>query len=78
MISLLQKLNDQVTISYQVTAEGGPGGIVSARDFIFIFKMAYSEDGTFVQVKKTSVFCNVKWSRIFSYIQYGTVRISST
>ena len=27
-----------------MTAEGGPGGIVSARDFIFIFKNDYKGD----------------------------------
>jgi hypothetical protein len=45
-----QRLNDKVSISYQVTAEGGPGGIVSSRDFIFIFKVDYTPDGTYVQV----------------------------
>ena len=43
-----QKINDKVAISYQVTAEGGPGGIVSARDFIFIFKTDFKGDA-FVQ-----------------------------
>ena len=39
-----QRLSDKVAISYQVTAEGGPGGVVSARDFIFIFKNEYNGD----------------------------------
>jgi len=43
-------LNDKVFISYQVTAAGGPGGVVSARDFILIFKMDSTADGTYVQV----------------------------
>ena len=42
-----QKLNDHVSISYQVTAEGG-GGVVSARDFIFIYKNMM-KGNTFVQ-----------------------------
>ncbi|XP_059089421.1 stAR-related lipid transfer protein 3-like [Tigriopus californicus] len=41
---LLRKLNDKVAISYQVTAAGGPNGVVSARDFIFIFKNEYKGD----------------------------------
>ena len=44
----MQKLTDKVSISYQVTAEGGPGGVVSARDFIFIAKADYKGDA-FVQ-----------------------------
>ena len=31
-----------------MTAEGGPGGVVSARDFIYIFKTAFNGDA-FVQ-----------------------------
>jgi hypothetical protein len=38
---ILKDLNDKVKISYQVTTEAGPGGIVSARDFIFIYKSEF-------------------------------------
>lgn len=39
-----------MTVSYQVTAEGGPGGIVSARDFVYCFKTGYKDNGAiFVQ-----------------------------
>jgi hypothetical protein len=41
-------LNDKVSISYQVTTEAGPGGVVSARDFIFIFKSDF-KGAAFVQ-----------------------------
>ncbi len=34
---------------FQVTAEGGPGGVVSARDFVFVYRTGRREDGSFVQ-----------------------------
>jgi len=37
---VLKKLSDTVAISYQVTADGG-GGLVSARDFIYVSKTGY-------------------------------------
>ena len=33
--------NSTARISYQVTTEAGPGGVVSARDFIYIYKSDY-------------------------------------
>jgi len=45
---ILKKLNDEVEISYQVTA-AGPGDIVSARDFIFVMKNGH-RNGSFVQL----------------------------
>jgi len=38
---VLKKINDKVTISYQVTASGGP---VSSRDFVYVSKAEYSGD----------------------------------
>ena len=35
---LLKEFDNGVKISYQVTTEAGPGGVVSARDFILIHK----------------------------------------
>lgn len=35
---MLKEFDNGVKISYQVTTEAGPGGVVSARDFIFIYK----------------------------------------
>jgi len=45
---IIRNVTDEVTISYQVTAAGGPGDIVSARDFILIFKLGFKDD-IFVQ-----------------------------
>ena len=36
---LVSELSEDVKISYQVTSGGGPGMVVSPRDFILIFKM---------------------------------------
>jgi len=44
---ILKKITDEVEISYQVTA-AGPGDIVSARDFIFVFRAA-EKNGIFIQ-----------------------------
>jgi len=41
---IIKKVNDEVTVTYQVTAGGGPGDIVSSRDFVLVFKSAYKGD----------------------------------
>jgi len=38
---LLRRLNNKVTISYQVTMGGGPGEIVSSREFVLVSKEEY-------------------------------------
>ena len=38
-------MDDGVKISYQITKEAGPGGIVSSRDFILIYKIGRKGDG---------------------------------
>ncbi len=61
-----QRLNDKVAISYQVTAKGGPGGVVSPRDFVFLFKTEYHGD-TFVQGGCSVDFPGPKSSKIVRY-----------
>ena len=38
-------MDDGVKISYQITKEAGPGGIVSSRDFILIYKIGRKGNG---------------------------------
>jgi len=38
---VLKKINKDCVISYQVTSDGGPGGMVSARDFVYVSKKGY-------------------------------------
>jgi len=45
---ILKKVDDKTTISYQITTEGG-GGVVSSRDFVFLFRSDYRENGDYVQ-----------------------------
>jgi len=49
---ILKKVNDEVTVTYQVTAGGGPGDIVSSRDFVLVFKSAWKDD-CFVQAGRS-------------------------
>jgi hypothetical protein len=53
-----------------VTAEGGPGGIVSARDFIFIFKTDFKGDA-FVQGGMSVEYPGPKDAKIVRYIGIG-------
>jgi len=51
---VLKKLSDDCAISYQVTADGG-GGMVSARDFVYVSKKGY-EGEIFVMGGKSVEF----------------------
>ncbi len=45
LFEVLKRPSDSVVLSYQVTAEGGGASkIVSARDFIYVFKTVYKEE----------------------------------
>ena len=48
----MQKVNDEVTVTYQVTAGGGPGDIVSSRDFVLVYKSAY-KNNVYVQAGRS-------------------------
>ena len=60
--------NSNAKISYQVTTEAGPGGVVSARDFIFIGKAekrgnAWMEGGVSIE------YPGPKTSKIVRYVK---------
>ena len=64
---LKQFTNSNAKISYQVTTEAGPGGVVSARDFIFIGKAekrgnAWMEGGVSIE------YPGPKTSKIVRYV----------
>lgn len=65
---LKQFTNSNAKISYQVTTEAGPGGVVSARDFIFIGKAekrgsAWMEGGVSIE------YPGPKTSKIVRYVK---------